>query len=75
MKEELHALTKTHTWDMVDLLSGKTAIYCKWIYKIQTLTNDSVERYKARLVTKGSTKEYDIDYEETFALVARLTHV
>ena len=34
MKEEL--LHKTGTWDLVDLPSGKTAISCKWVYKIKT---------------------------------------
>ena len=36
MKEELDALHKTGTWDLVDLPSGKSAIDCKWVYKIKT---------------------------------------
>ena len=75
MKEELDALHKTRTWDLVDLPFGKSAIGCKWVYKIKTRSNDTVDRYKARLVARGFTQEYEIDYEETFAPMARLSSV
>ena len=48
---------------------------CKWIYKIKTRSDGSIERYKTRLVAKGFTQEYGIDYEETFALVARISSI
>ena len=36
MKEELDALTKNHTWDLVTLPLGQSVVGCKWIYKIKT---------------------------------------
>uniref|UniRef100_A0A2N9HY75 Reverse transcriptase Ty1/copia-type domain-containing protein n=1 Tax=Fagus sylvatica TaxID=28930 RepID=A0A2N9HY75_FAGSY len=75
MADELDALHKTHTWDMTTLPPSKSAVGCKWVYKIKTRADGSVERYKARLVARGFTQEYGIDYEETFAPVARLTSV
>lgn len=75
MHKELQALEKTHTWDLVDPPSNKTLVECKWVYKIKILSDGSIEHYKARLVAKGFTQEYDIDYEETFAHVARITSV
>ena len=60
---------------MVDLPSGKSVVGCKWVYKIKTCSDGTVDRYKARLVVRGFTQEYGVDYEETFAPVARLTSV
>jgi hypothetical protein len=68
MSDELDALSQTHTWDLVDWIPGKYAVGCKWVYKIKTRANGSVEHYKARLVAKGFAQEYGIDYEETLPL-------
>lgn len=70
MKEELSALNKTGTWDLVLPPSGEKIIGCRWMYKIKRRSDSFIERYKARLVAKGFAQEYGMDYEETFALVA-----
>ena len=75
MKEELDVLSKNHTWDLVTLPLGKSVVSCKWIYKIKTYSDGSIERNKARLVEKGFTQEYGIDYEEIFALIARISSI
>ena len=75
MKEELVALSKNHTWDLVTLPPRKSVVGCKEIYKIKTHSDGSIEQYKAHLVAKGFTQEYKIDYEETFASVAQMSSI
>ena len=75
MKEELDTLFKNHTWDLVTLPPGKSVVGCKWIYKIKTHSNGSIERYKTRLIVKSFTQEYGVDYEKTFTLVACISSI
>ncbi|XP_022859623.1 uncharacterized protein LOC111380324 [Olea europaea var. sylvestris] len=51
----------------------KHAIGSRWVYKIKTKSDGSVEHYKARLVAKGFNQLYGLDYEETFAPIAKMT--
>ncbi|RVW40615.1 Retrovirus-related Pol polyprotein from transposon TNT 1-94 [Vitis vinifera] len=72
--EEMRALHKNETWEVVDLPSEKKSIGCKWVFIIKYKANGFIERYKTRLA-KGHTQTLSIDYQETFALVAKMNSV
>ena len=59
-------------WDLVELPHGKNAVGCKWVFTIKLKANGSIDRYKARLVAKGFTQTYGIDFQETFAPIAKM---
>ncbi|GJU29455.1 putative ribonuclease H-like domain-containing protein [Tanacetum coccineum] len=59
-------------WTLVDLPYGKRAIGTKWVYINKKDERDIVIKNKARLVAQGYTQEDGIDYDEVFALVARI---
>ena len=47
----------------------------KWIYKIKHAADGSIEKYKARFMVRGFSQKEGIDYEETFAPIARYTSI
>lgn len=75
MQEEIEALHKNKTWDLVQLPQRRKAIGNKWVYKIKRNGNDQVERYRARLVVKGFAQKEGIDFNEIFSPVVRLTTI
>ena len=48
-------------------------IECRWLYQVKYNTEGSVNRYKTRLVAKGYAQQHCVDYDETFASVAKMT--
>nr|GEU70690.1 putative ribonuclease H-like domain-containing protein [Tanacetum cinerariifolium] len=64
--------TNITVWVLVDLPKGKRAIGSKWVSRNKKDKRGIVIRNKARLVAQGYTQEEGIDYEEVFALVARI---
>ena len=71
MRDELASLQDNHTWDIILCPPSAKPIGWKWVFSIKLKADGSLDHYKARLVALGSRQEYGIDYDETFALVAK----
>ncbi|WVZ84665.1 hypothetical protein U9M48_031670 [Paspalum notatum var. saurae] len=72
MHEELENFERNHVWDLVEPPPNCRPIGTKWVFKNKQGEDGMVVRNKARLVAQGFCQKEGIDYEETFALVARL---
>ncbi|WVZ58644.1 hypothetical protein U9M48_008889 [Paspalum notatum var. saurae] len=72
MHEELENFERNHVWDLVDPPPNCHPIGTKWVFKNKQGENGMVMRNKARLVAQGFCQKEGIDYEKTFAPVARL---
>ncbi|GJX90538.1 putative ribonuclease H-like domain-containing protein [Tanacetum coccineum] len=72
MKEELLQFKLQEVWTLVDLPNRKRAIGTKWVFRNKKDERGIVIKSKARLVAQWYTHEEGIDYDEVFALVARI---
>nr|GEX10826.1 retrotransposon protein, putative, unclassified [Tanacetum cinerariifolium] len=75
LEEELHQFDRLNVWELIDKPFGKNVIKLKWLWKNKKDEDQTVIRNKARLVAKGYAQEEGIDFEESFASVARLEAV
>ncbi|MCO5573964.1 hypothetical protein L7F22_027742 [Adiantum nelumboides] len=75
MDKEMEALYKNGTWNLCPLPHNKKAIGCKWLYKLKFNKEGKVDRYKARLVAKGFAQQHGLDYDETYAPVAKMSSI
>ncbi|KAJ9544260.1 hypothetical protein OSB04_023967 [Centaurea solstitialis] len=72
MQDELTQFDRNQAWTLVPLPNGKMGIGTKWVFRNKKDEQGVVVRNKARLVAQGYCQEEGIDYEKTFAPVARL---
>lgn len=72
MNEEMWALENNQTWKIFDLPHRKKDVGCKSVFTVNYRSDNSLERYKAKILVKGYTQTYSVDYHETFASVAKM---
>ncbi|GKA98331.1 retrovirus-related pol polyprotein from transposon TNT 1-94 [Tanacetum coccineum] len=75
MQEELNQFIANDVWELVLQPRNMTIIGTKWVFRNKLYENDIVSRNKARLVAQGYNQQEGIDYDETYALVARLESI
>lgn len=75
MDDEIESLHKNEVWKLVEKPYNCSIIDSRWIYRVKYNSNGDVERYKSRLVARGFTQQYGIDYEETFSPVVKFTSI
>ncbi|GKF62213.1 retrovirus-related pol polyprotein from transposon TNT 1-94 [Tanacetum coccineum] len=75
MQDELHQFDRLKVWELVDKPFGKMIIKLKWLWKNKKDEDQTVIHNKSRLVAKGYAQEEGIDFEESFAPIARLEAV
>ena len=70
---EYASIMKNDVWEVVPRPEGKFVVTSRWLYKIKYFADGSIEKYKARFVARGFSQVEGVDYDETFAPVARYT--
>ncbi len=71
LKDELKSMDENKVWDLVELPEGYKKVGCKWVYKTKHDSKGNIEWFKARLVVKGFTQKWGIDYKETLSPVSK----
>ncbi|KAM0978655.1 hypothetical protein FF1_014600 [Malus domestica] len=72
MSTEIEMIEKNDTWELVKRPFDKPVIGVKWVYNTKLNLDGSVQKNKARLVAKGYSQKPEVDFNETFAPMARL---
>ncbi len=75
VQEEYDSLVLNNTWSLVPLPKGRKPISCKWVFKIKHGVDGEVQCYKARFVARGFTQTFGVDYNETFAPIAKFVSI
>lgn len=73
INDEINSLLINNSWTLIQRPENKNIVDCKWVFSLKNDEYGNPIKYKARLVAKGFSQKYLIDYNETFAPVARIS--
>ena len=73
MIEEFQYFTKNDVWDIVPRPEGKSIVTSKWLFKIKHGAYGSMEKHKVKFIARGFSQKDEVDYDETFVLMAQYT--
>jgi len=75
MVEEYASIMKNDVWEVVLRPEGKSIVISMWLYKIKHVVDGTIEKHKARFVARGFSHVEGVDYDDTFAPVARYSSI
>lgn len=75
MALENAALEKKTTWRLVPSTPDQKLISSKWVFRVKTKTDGTLDKLKARLVARGYEKLVGVDFHETFCPVVKFTTI
>jgi hypothetical protein len=71
----MDVVEQNRAWELADLPAGHHAITLKWVYKLKKDEAGAVIKHKACLVAHGFVQQEGVDFDDAFALVARMESV
>jgi hypothetical protein len=75
IQSEMDAVEKDCTWELDDLPRGHSAVTLKWVFKLKRDEDGAIVKHKARLVAHNFVQREGIDFDDTFAPMARMESV
>jgi hypothetical protein len=75
MKEEIEKLMRRATWKIVPKPEGVNIVGSKWVFRLKKDANGNITSHRARLVAQGFTQVHGIDFDDTFAPIARMVSI
>ncbi|PHT72322.1 hypothetical protein T459_23107 [Capsicum annuum] len=75
VNSEIDSILSNHTWELVDLPLKNKLLGSKWIFKRKMKEDDTIDKYKARLIVKGFKQKKGLDYFDTYSPVTRITSI
>jgi len=73
MLDEMSAFQNNGTWVLIPLPFGKVVVGCRWVFAIKISPNGTTDRFK--IVAKGYTEIFGLDYDDIFSPVAKMALV